>query len=247
MRRARGFTLVELTVVLAIVGFLMASAMYVLSAQVDQRNFEETRRRLEQAREFLLAYAIVNGRLPCPAVAGSSVESIAAAAGTGTGGTCALNYNGFLPAATIGFSAVDAQGRAVDAWGNALRYAVSSTSAPHFTANVTLKANWSTVAPADIDICNHLAAANQASCGAAANRVVTSGTVVAVIWSQGKNFATTAGAASIDEDSNNDAFAAFVSRTPSPPGAANGEFDDMLVWIPVGLLYGRMIAGGVLP
>lgn len=242
-----GFTLVELAVVLAIVGFLLGSAMYVLSAQVDQRNFENTRRSLEQAREYLLAYAMVHGRLPCPATTTSNgAESIATAAGSGTGGTCSLSYNGFLPAATVGFSPTRSDGLAIDGWGNPIRYAVSKTSEPHFTGNVALKANWSTTTPADIDICNHLTAANQTTCGAAANRVVSSGTVVAVIWSQGKNFAI-AGAASIDEGTNNDAFAAFVSRTPSPSGAADGEFDDMLVWIPVGLLYGRMIAAGMLP
>ena len=243
-----GFTLVELAVVLAIVGFLMASAMFVLSAQVDQRNFEESRRRLEQAREYLLAYAVVKGRLPCPATAASNgAESIATAAGSGTGGTCTLSYNGYLPAATIGFSPTNSDGLAMDGYGNPIRYAVSKTNEPQFTGNVSLKANWSTTPPADIDICLHLTAANQATCGAASNRVVTNGTVVAVIWSQGKNFASTAGNASFDESNNNDAFAAFVSRTPSPSGAANGEYDDILVWIPVGLLYGRMIAAGVLP
>ena len=30
-------------------------------------------------------------------------------------------------------------------------------------------------------------------------------------------------------------------------GAKNGEFDDLMVWIPAGQLYGRMIAAGVLP
>src|SRR6266571_3407425 len=69
---ATGFTLVELAVVLAIVGLLLGSLMYTLSAQVEQRNFEETRRRLEQARELVLAFAIVNGRLPCPARSNSS-------------------------------------------------------------------------------------------------------------------------------------------------------------------------------
>lgn len=243
-----GFTLVELAVVMVIVAFLMASAMYVLSAQVDQRNFEESRRRLEQAREYLLAYAVVQGRLPCPAtLASNGAESIAAAAGSGTGGTCTLNYNGYLPAATIGFSPTNSDGLAVDAYNNPIRYAVSKTSEPHFTNNVLLKANWSTTSPGDIDICLHLVAANQATCAAAANRVASSGTVVAVIWSQGKNFASTGGNASIDEASNNDAFAAFVSRTPSPAGASDGEYDDILAWIPVGMLYGRLIAGGVLP
>src|SRR5258706_7364207 len=65
--RARGFTLTELAIVLAIVGLLLGSLMYTLSAQTEQRSIEDTRRRLDQARELVLTFAIVNGRLPCPA------------------------------------------------------------------------------------------------------------------------------------------------------------------------------------
>jgi len=247
MLRQRGFTLTELAVVLTIVAFLLGSLMYTLSAQTEQRNWDSTQRRLEEAKELLLVYAIVNGRLPCPATSTSNgAESIATAAGSGTGGTCTLNYDGWLPAVTIGFAPTDSSGYALDAWGNRIRYAVSSTSAPHFTSNVTLKTNGITTAPADIDICKHLTANNETTCTTAANRVVANGTVVGVVWSQGKNFASS-GAAGFDEANNNDAFAAFVSRAPSPSGSTDGEFDDMLVWIPVGVLYGRLIAAGVLP
>src|SRR5436190_20483125 len=65
--RAHGFTLIELAVVFAIVGLALGSLFFTLAAQTEQRMFEETRRRLEQARELLLAFAVVNGRLPCPA------------------------------------------------------------------------------------------------------------------------------------------------------------------------------------
>ena len=64
---ARGFTLTELAVVFAIVALLLAAGLYTLAAQTDVRNFEETRRRLELARELVQAFAVVNGRLPCPA------------------------------------------------------------------------------------------------------------------------------------------------------------------------------------
>jgi prepilin-type N-terminal cleavage/methylation domain-containing protein len=248
-RRARGFTLTELAMVLLIVGLLLGSLMYTLSAQTEARTFSEAQRRLQDARDLLLGYALVNGRLPCPAIdspSSNGMESIAAAAGTGTGGTCTATYNGFLPAVTIGYKPTDGAGFGLDPWGNRIRYAVSRTPAGFFTGSVALKANWPTTAPSDLDICKHLVAPNSSTCGATANRVVTSGTVVAVIWSPGKNFAS-AGAASIDEGTNTDAFAAFVSRTPTPPGAVDGEFDDQLTWITIGELYGRLIAAGILP
>jgi hypothetical protein len=33
----------------------------------------------------------------------------------------------------------------------------------------------------------------------------------------------------------------------APSDATGGEFDDMMVWIPVGMLYGRLATAGVLP
>jgi hypothetical protein len=38
-----------------------------------------------------------------------------------------------------------------------------------------------------------------------------------------------------------------VSRTPDPPGAAGGEFDDQMLWITAGELYSKLIAAGRLP
>src|SRR5919204_6138367 len=92
-----GFTLVELAVVLTIVAFLLASLMYTLSAQTEQRNFDDTRRRLEQARELVLSFAIVNGRLPCPArsnSAGAEVRDVAS--GRCWDGTTEDYYGGSL-------------------------------------------------------------------------------------------------------------------------------------------------------
>lgn len=144
--RQRGFTLIELAVVLTIVAFLLASLMYTLSAQSDQRNFEETRRRLELAKELLLAFAVVNGRLPCPArsadtttpatVAGDEVRNASSQcsgdSGAGAvedyyGGTNAGVTLGLLPARTIGFQPVDPGGFAIDPWANRIRYAVAKT------------------------------------------------------------------------------------------------------------------------
>ena len=95
--RARGFTLVELAVVLAIVTLLMSTMLFTLSAQTEARNFAENARRLEQIRELTLGYAVSNRRLPCPATSTSvGQESL-------TAGTCTSFYDGYVPAKTIGF------------------------------------------------------------------------------------------------------------------------------------------------
>jgi hypothetical protein len=39
----------------------------------------------------------------------------------------------------------------------------------------------------------------------------------------------------------------FVSRNPSSPGAPGGEFDDIVSWLPTGILFNRMVAAGKLP
>jgi prepilin-type N-terminal cleavage/methylation domain-containing protein len=242
---SRGFTLVELAIALLIVGLLMVSAMLTLSAQFDQRNFEETRRRLEAAQELLISYALVNGRLPCPGTASGDEAG-------GGAVVCTSNYGGFLPARTIGFQITDGAGFGLDAWGNRIRYAVSATTwgtGARFTkrhvANDTTAA-WSiSQQPADLVVCSQSpAVAAQVTCDAGTS-VTNQTTVVAIVFSIGKNGAT--GGTGTNEARNLDGNQLFVSRRPDPSGAAGGEFDDMFAWIPVGQLYSRMIAGGVLP
>jgi prepilin-type N-terminal cleavage/methylation domain-containing protein len=247
----RGFTLTELAVVLAIVGFLLGSLMYTLSAQTEQRNFEETRRRLDAARELVLAYAIVRGRLPCPATATSSADEAL------TGGNCDTNFGGWLPARTIGFQQVDQAGYAIDAWGSRIRYAVANAvdisvatcatpALPHFVNATNLKGNGITCSPNNLVVCKSATGITATTCGTATNALTNQTTVVALVFSVGKN-AATVGSGGIDEAANIDGTnGTFVFHTPAPAGASNGEFDDYLVWITVGELYGRLIAAGVL-
>ena len=253
-RAARGFTLVEIAVVMMIVALLLGSLMYTLSAQLEQRNFEETRGRLEAARELLLSYAIVNGRLPCPATAASSADEAPVG-----GGTCTAPgpYGGWLPARTIGFQVVDAGGYAIDSWQNRIRYAVSgaaltgcagSSTLPHFTNSTNLKANGITCQPNDLVVCKSATGITATTCGPAANALTNQTVVVAIVYSVGKNGSLgCAPTTCVDEAKNIDGDRVFVSHTPAPAGATNGEFDDYLVWITVGELYGRLISAGVLP
>jgi prepilin-type N-terminal cleavage/methylation domain-containing protein len=265
--RQRGFTLTELAVVFVIISLLLGTAMYTLSAQTEQRNFEETRRRLEAARELILGFAVANGRLPCPATT-TGFEAIT------TPPNCDNSYGGFLPAQTIGFQTVDSSGFGTDAWGNRIRYAVSTAIpinsdtpqicrpvdnpaypptlpmhlppvAPHFTDRDNLRRQGLDCQPSDLIVCRSATGITATACGGTANQIMSQNLVVAIVFSTGKNGAIGPGGS--DETANLNGDQVFVWHTPAPVGATNGEFDDQMTWITVGELYGKLIAAGLLP
>lgn len=251
-----------MAVVLAIVGLLLGMGMYTLSAQSEQRAREDTQQRLEAAREALLGYAVANGRLPCPASSTSAgVEAL-------SGGTCSNPVDGFLPAVTLGFQPVDADGFAVDAWNNRIRYAVAAQNVvscaatptqPHFVNKTNLKQNGMSCQPNtnDLIVCKSTQATPAPAAGncqgGGANSITNQGVLVAIVISTGKNYALAPTAAAAiaagraDEAANLDTDTVFISHTPQPATATGGEFDDMVLWISVGQLYGRLATAGVLP
>lgn len=267
---ARGFSLVEMAVVLAIVGLLLAGLLLPLGAQIEQRNAAATQAQLDAAREALLGFAIINGRLPCPAAPPPASPAATDGMESPVGGGACTNYlDGFLPAVTLGLQPVDSRNFAVDAWGNRIRYAVAQTviasaggtcptdsptavRTPAYTSPVTtsppghLRLNGVACVPNNLIVCSTATGSSPAAC--AANSTVTNqNVVVAVLLSTGRNGAT--GGAGTDELENLDNDGLFISHEPRPAGSplGGGEFDDTLVWLTAGVFYGRMIAAGVLP
>lgn len=241
-RTPAGFTLVEMAIVLLIVGLLLGGLLMPLQTQVNNQRSAETQKYLEQIKDALLGYAAANGRLPCPATAaGGGVESPA-------GGVCTNPWNGFLPATTLGLSPVDAAGYAIDAWGNRIRYAVTTSNGSAFTtAGGMHTTGIGTLAP-DLSVCTSATGITATTCGAATNTLASNAAVV--IYSLGRNAGT--GGIGLDEAANPNPASAnndqvFVSHAPADAGAANGEFDDLVVWLSPNTLYNRMLAAGTLP
>ena len=102
------------------------------------------------------------------------------------------------------------------------------------------------VQPNDLVVCKSATGITATTCGAAANALTNQTVVIAIVYSIGKN-GSLACAPCVDEAANTDGDRVFVFHTPAPVGATNGEFDDYLIWITVGELYGRLISAGVLP
>ena len=223
----KGFTLVEMAVVLVIMGLLLAGLLGPLSAQIEQRRTEETRIILDEAKESLVGYVLANKFFPCP-----DVNVIP----TGTEGArnglneC-INLEGILPWQTLGV-------RGLDSWGRYIRYRPST----NFTNNVTFFGITDT---GDIRV------------NSDTGTLTTSAVAVLISHGPngfGGINATQASPANLmpaptgaDElENSNGLNLIYISHTPTPPGSAN-EFDDTVSWISSNILVNRMVAAGQLP
>jgi prepilin-type N-terminal cleavage/methylation domain-containing protein len=265
----RGFTLVEIAIAIFIITILLGSILVPLTTQVENRNYDTTQRILDQAREALVGYAAANGRFPCPASStnNNGFEHFAATGNAGNGvcnailGGGANPWVGFLPAATLGFTPVDANGYAVDAWGltqNRIRYAISNATIgaggsntltrSSATAGMRIAGMSSIAGAALLYVCNSgTGVVAGTNCGTA---VTLTSNAPVVIWSVGPNAAT--GGSSVHEAQNpnpngGSADRLFVSRTKAAAGAGGGEFDDIVTWIGSATLFNRLVAAGQLP
>src|SRR5574338_880613 len=116
-RRAAGFSLIELSVVLVLLTIVLGLGLSALNAQLLSANATVTRKRQDLIRDVLIAYLGANKRLPCPEVPNPSSGAV-----TGQGpATCPLPANfGTLPYQDLGLSREVAE----DGWGNLFSYAV---------------------------------------------------------------------------------------------------------------------------
>ena len=249
-----GFSLVELSVVILIMGLLLGGLMAPLSAQRESARLQSARDQLQAVRGAIEGFALTNGHLPCPATPSSNGRAALAP------GACAVQH-GFVPATTLDLNGQrNADNLLLDAWGSPLRYSVTASDANgdgtwDFVTvgemrNVTLP-----LLQPDIVVCSTAAGSSPVACASAAATVVDGAT--AIVFSLGKDWSTFTSADQLENvgtilgggpSGNNYRIAAnrvFVDRGRSD--VAGAEFDDLLLWLPPGQLYGRLVQTGHLP
>lgn len=268
---ARGFTLIELAIVLFVVALMLGGMLLPLAGQQDIRNYGDTQKILTEARDALLGFAMANDRLPCPASSTSNGQEAFCITDSGActettseqlHGRCAKPYDGFLPAAKLGLSPVDPQGYRLDGWGgeniHRVRYAISTANTHAFSKPKGMQATGMTgttgLAP-DLQICNTgtgITDAGTATAACATTPVITAlaTDAVAVVYSLGKNAGT--GGASTDEQHNPNRLVTgdpgFVTADRAFVNAAQGTaFDDQMLWLSKSTLFNRLVAAGRLP
>lgn len=266
----KGFSLIELAVVLVIIGVAFGGFISTLSSRIEQSKREQTTQQLHTIKKALLGFAMANGRLPCPAIATS--DGLEAPVG---GGDCTSN-RGLVPNATLGLSGgVNDDNLLLDSWNNPIRYSVSnttsSTSHPDHSALTTvgkIKNSWQVRQLADLVVCSASAGAYDDDiddCASPLSKRTSSAPFVLLSLGANATRALTTISASSDEDENSgeqllSANAAgenvnygissdkvFVSRDYGEAGSSGGQFNDLIMWGSLYELYAVMLEAGQLP
>ncbi len=130
----RGFTLIELSVALAVIGVVVAGGLSMSTSMVDRNAYVQTGKQMDEVEKALAAFVAANGRLPCPATVNTATtaanfgeENRNAATGAcniapvpGTGGRNVIV--GGLPVRTLGLR----NRYAADEYGHRYTYAVTA-------------------------------------------------------------------------------------------------------------------------
>ena len=225
--KVKGFTLVEMAIVLVIVGLLISAFLAPLSAQRDLKDYTDTKLRLEQIREALYGYAIINGNFPCPSTIANPVDPINYGH---EDPTCPLTaIAGVLPWKDLGVQEIDSWGtqrkQTSDPWMGYWIYRVDPNFASIITLTTKTEATGSSPG-ANINILKN----DGSSLTIAAERAV------AVVCSAGKNRVA------------NGQNASFETVNPIyQDDFQTPVFDDMCIWITRPSLFNRMVSAGKLP
>lgn len=254
MKRQGGFTLVELSIVILIMGLILGGLAMPLSTQLENGRIRETREQISETEAAIQGFAIMNGHLPCPATPGSNGLSAVAAGG------CVVQH-GFVPASTLGLvGSRNTDNLLLDAWASPLRYSVSAS-------DVDGDGDWDFIAPGemrdvsiptllpDLVVCSAATGASATACSGPSTTLTSAAPVV--VYSMGKdwgsfgsadqqeNVGTTLGGGPSGTNYQVASNVVFVNRRMSDK--TGSEFDDIVFWSSSARLYHRLVAGGQLP
>jgi prepilin-type N-terminal cleavage/methylation domain-containing protein len=241
-RVVRGFSLIELSVVVLIIGIVMTMGIGAWTANLENQALAATAQRQAAVKEALIGYLRRNKRLPCPDTDFTAPDGVENRATAGNPATACSARFGVLPYVTLGL----ARDAVRDGWGNFYSYHVSNT-----TGGIT---DWTLTATFYPGNTGTLTVNDRV--GGTATAIATS--VVAVVVSHGRNgfgaytiggTRNTLPAAGTDEldNTNGTADTTYFRREATTSDAATGgAFDDQLMFLTAADLLDPLFRDGSL-
>lgn len=229
----KGFSLVEISIVLAVLGLLLAGVITSASQFIENSRISKTRSELKAIREAIIGYSIVKGRLPCPAEVvcvnnryetdGEEQNSGAASCGSSI-----TEVWGVVPFRTLGVEAKDV-------WGNYYMYRISE----NFGNSI------------GIDTTGEIEVRSSSDTSSSDNLIANN--VAAVLLSPGMNRGQSTSSDEAENFVGNCTTPApslttdtvFVSKEYVPAGAAQPEFDDVILWVSPYVIKARLGQAGI--
>lgn len=166
MLQQRGFTLLEMAIVVLALSLMLTTVAQILRVQSEFKALKQTDKQLQLIREALIGFATIEGRLPCPSADENGRESSAL-----------CDEEGYLPWAKLAINGYDA-------WGNIFRYRIDENFAAKIPNDLQTKTNLKVKNIADTT--NWTVANSSATCKKGAS-IVDCSRVVAIFFSIGAN------------------------------------------------------------
>lgn len=232
-----GFSLIELSVVLVIIGLLVGGGIAAIDATRAQANRSDQADRLDRVRQAIYGFAMANGHIPCPDDLADGTPPDPDGREDRTAGDCSSD-TGALPWHDLGLASRDA-------WGFPIVYHVDPVFADSSNLFELAEPPPSTVTVEDGN----------------GNEIAATPAVILSVGPQGGQVWTSAGFAcpgtdgdgavtdgfSDDESANCDGDDRFIRTGYRTESAPAGRFDDMVIWLSAPLLKARLVEAGELP
>jgi len=231
-KRAQGFTLIEMAIVLVVIGLVFSGGLLAVAPVLQSSKGNETNAKLDRLEQALTLYVIRYGCLPCPADGNIATGTLNAGTAHGaayysSGCTTACNTatQGIVPWATLGLQEEDGK----DGFGERIDYAVASALV---VTNGMVRTPPSTYPAGDLDVA--VSEATDATAIATRTRVTTAAAYVLISHGIDRSLGwNAAGQQNVDPNSGTDQTAnsdgePFVQDVPNRNNGTVTYFDDIV-------------------